>query len=392
MKLLLAHNRYRYAGGEDEVFRREGELLRLAGEQVLEYTRDNNEIAESAIVDRIKVGLQTVWAFDSAGDLRSLLRRERPDVAHFHNTFPLISPAAYCVCQEEKIPVVQSLHNARLMCPAATCHREGRVCEDCAGRAVPWPGVVHGCYQKSHIHTAVVAAMLTVHRLLKTWQKQVDAYIVFTDFFRHKFIAAGLPPEKIFLKPHFVAPDPGMKQGTGNYALFLGRFAPEKGVATLLKAWKNVRNIPLWICGEGPIEENVRRLAEENSSVHVLPRLSRSECFEAIKGARFLVWPSEGYNETFGLVAIEAFACGVPVIASGLGVMKEIVEDGGTGLHFIPGDAGDLADKVDWAWTHPHEMDAMGNRARMEYRAKYTAEQNHAILMKIYAQVQAARA
>src|SRR5207302_11043040 len=134
--------------------------------------------------------------------------------------------------------------------------------------------------------------------------------------------------------------------------------------ATLLKAWQNVRNIPLWICGEGPMEENVRRLAEENPSVHVLPRLSRSECFEAIKGARFLVWPSEGYNETFGLVAIEAFACGVPVIAARMGAMKEIVADHWSGLHFTPGDLNDLASKVSWAWSHPTEMEAMGEAAR----------------------------
>jgi glycosyltransferase involved in cell wall biosynthesis len=234
--------------------------------------------------------------------------------------------------------------------------------------------------------------MLTVHRLLKTWQKHVDAYIVFTDFVRQKFITAGLPPEKIFLKPHFLTSDPGMKQGIGNYALFLGRLAPEKGVATLLKAWKSLRDIPLWICGKGPMEEDIRHFAEENPMVRVLPRLSRSECFEVIKGARFLVWPSEGYCETFGLVAIEAFACGVPVIASRVGAMTEIVEDGRTGLHFIPGDARDLAERVEWSWTHPQEMEAMGHSARAEYQAKYTAEQNYTLLMKIYAQVQAANA
>jgi glycosyltransferase involved in cell wall biosynthesis len=158
-----------------------------------------------------------------------------------------------------------------------------------------------------------------------------------------------------------------------------------------MKAWKSLRHIPLRIHGEGPMEEDVRRLAEENPSVRVLPRLSRSECFEVIKGARFLVWPSEGYNETFGLIAIEAFACGVPVIASRLGAMTEIVEDGNTGLHFIAGDAADLAAKVEWSWTHPEEMDAMGNRARAEYQAKYTAEKNYPLLMAIYRQVQAAK-
>lgn len=384
MKVLLAHNRYRYAGGEDEVFHREKELLRLAGERILEYTRDNNEIADSALLHKIKVGLQTVWAFDSAKELRSLLRRERPHVAHFHNTFPLISPSAYYVCQEEGIPVVQSLYNARLMCPAATCLREGRVCEDCLGRSVPWPGVVHACYHKSRPQTAVVAGMLSAHRLLRTWQDRVDAYIVATEFFRQKYIAAGLPAEKIFLKPHFLSADPGMKEGTGNYALFIGRLAPEKGVETLLNAWKTLRHIPLCIRGEGPMEKDVRRFAEENPSVRVLPQLPRNECFEVIKGARFLVWPSEGYSETFGLVAMEAFACGTPVIGSRLGAMKEVVDDKRTGLLFTAGDPQDLAAKVDYAWTHLDEVTEMGRAGRAEYKSKYTAEPNYEALVRIY--------
>ena len=140
------------------------------------------------------------------------------------------------------------------------------------------------------------------------------------------------------------------------------------------------------------MKDEVLRFAEANPAVRISRRLSRPECSEAIKGARFVVWPSEGYNETFGLVAIEAFACGVPVIASRIGAMREIVEDGRTGLHFNPGDAQDLAAKVEWAWTHPREMDAMGNFARAEYQAKYTAEQNYPLLLQIYKQAQEARA
>jgi|SRR5437588_1434940 len=385
MKVLLVHNRYRYPGGEDEVFQREKELLRSLGDKILEYTRNNSEIADSGILDKIKRGLQTVWAFDSAEELRSLLRRERPDVAHFHNTFPLISPSAYYVCREEGVPVVQSLYNARLMCPAATCLREGRVCEDCLGRTLAWPGVVHACYHNSRLQTAVVAAMLMAHRLWRTWQERVDAYIVATEFFRQRYIAAGLPPEKIFLKPHFLSADPGMKEGTGDYALFMGRLAPEKGVATLLKAWKTLRHIPLWIRGEGPMEGEVHRFAQANPSIRVLPRLSRSECFEITKGARFLVWPSEGYAETFGLVAMEAFACGTPVISSRLGAMQEVVVDKKTGLHFTAGDPEDLAAKVAYAWTHLDEVMEMGRAGRVEYETKYTAKPNYEILRGIYA-------
>src|SRR6266550_2627380 len=251
MKLLLVHNRYRQPGGEDEVFLRQSELLRSAGHEVLEYTRHNDEIVDGGILSKANLAARTLWAWDSVARLRALLRREKPDLAHFHNTFPLISPAAYYACQREGVPVVQSLHNPRLMCPAATFYREGRVCEDCLGRCTSWPGIVHACYHNSHLQTAVVAGMLAGHRILGTWQEQVDAYIVFTEFFRQKFVRAGLPREKIFVNPHFLGTDPGMKQEMGDYALFLGRFEPEKGILTLLKAWRSLGHVPLQIAARG---------------------------------------------------------------------------------------------------------------------------------------------
>jgi len=384
MKLLLAHNRYRQSGGEDEVFLRETKLLRAAGHEVLEYTADNSEITEDGIFGKAKLAAQTLWAWDSVARLRALLRRERPCLAHFHNTFPLISPAAYYACQKEGIPVVQSLHNVRLMCPAATFYRKGSTCLDCLGRSVSWPGVVHACYRNSHLQTAMVAGMVTGHRILGTWHKQVDAYIVFTEFYRQKFISAGLSREKLFVKPHFLVTDPGMKQNSGDYALFVGRLAPEKGVPTLLEAWRSLRHVPLRIRGEGPLGSDVEQFTRESPSVSTLPYLSPKECLDLIKGARFLVWPSEGYYESFGLVAVEAFACGTPVIASRTGAMTEIVEDRKTGLHFTAGDADDLAAKVQWAWTHPDQMDEMGRAARAAYEGKYTAETNSQVLLGIY--------
>jgi glycosyltransferase involved in cell wall biosynthesis len=226
--------------------------------------------------------------------------------------------------------------------------------------------------------------MLLTHRLLHTWQERVDAYIVATEFFRQRYIAAGLPSEKIFLKPHFLNQDPGMKREVGHYAVFMGRLSPEKGVATLLKAWKILRHIPLWIRGEGPMENDVRRFAEENPSVCVLPRLSRSQCFQVLKGARFLVWPSEGYAETFGLVVMEAFACGTPVIASRSGAMAEVVDHGRTGLHFTPGDPEDLAAKAEYAWTHLDEVARIGRAGRAEYERRYTPGPSYLALMEIY--------
>ena len=384
MKILCIHNHYQQRGGEDAVFAAETTLLQQHGHEVLKYIEDNRCINE---MERLTVAAQTIWSFSSKRRLLKILQNTRPDMVHFHNTFPLISPSAYYACREAGVPVVQSLHNPRLLCPAATFFRSGHVCEDCLGKTPPWLGVLHACYRNSHLQTVLVAMMLTVHRLFKTWEKQVDIYIVFTEFYRQKFIKGGLPSEKIVVKPHFVYPDPGLrKQSSGNYALFIGRLDPEKGVLTLLQAWGQVKSIPLKIRGNGRLLKEVQDFINKNrlKSVELVGRISKQELINLIKGARFLVWSSEGYYETFGLVAIEAFACGVPVITSHLGAMAEIVEDGRTGLHFISGDPKDLAAKVEWAWMHPECMQAMAREARAEYVVKYTAEQNYQMLMDIY--------
>jgi len=394
MRVLVVHNRYRHAGGEDEVVLRESGLLRSSGHEVQEYTRHNGEIVEDGILSKAKMAMRTLWAWDSVSCLRSLLRHEKPDIAHFHNTFPLISPAAYYACQQEGIPVVQSLHNSRLVCPAATLHREGTACEECVERVVPWPGVVHGCFHNSHLQTAVVSGMLAGHRILGTWRDQVNAYIAFTEFFRQKFIRGGLPREKIFVKPHFLGTDPGMKQNIGDYALFVGRLAPGKGLRTLLQAFELLRNaIPLHIVGDGPLraESEAQKSRAGLSSVAFHGWLPREQTLKIMKSARFLIFPSE-WSETFGLTIIEAFGSGLPVIASRLGSMTEVLQEGKTGLYFAAGDPNDLASKAHWAWTHVKQMEAMGRAARAEYEVKYTAERNYELLMEIYRRARSATA
>jgi glycosyltransferase involved in cell wall biosynthesis len=388
LKVLLVHNYYQLPGGEDEVLRREKMLLVNAGHPVIEYTRHNSEIADYSFARKAGLALRTIWAGDSYHHIENLLKKERPNVAHFHNTMPLISPAAYYACAAAGVPVVQTLDNLRLLCPAGTLYRDGDLCQDCVGRTVPWPAVQHGCYQGSRVRSGVVASMLVAHRLLRTWHGKIAMYLVSTEFYRRKFIEAGIPAAKIVLKPHFVDGHPACKERMGDYALFVGRLAPEKGVLTLLEAWRDLQQVPLKIRGDGPLAGVVENAANrKGSSIEIIPRLSRDELFELIGGAQFLIWPSQGYYETFGLIAIESFACGVPVIASLTGVMREIVEDGRTGLHFNAGDPKDLAEKVAWAWTHPTELERMGRAARADFEAKYTAEHQYGMLIDIYRSV-----
>jgi glycosyltransferase involved in cell wall biosynthesis/2-polyprenyl-3-methyl-5-hydroxy-6-metoxy-1,4-benzoquinol methylase len=386
MKILFVHNHYQLPGGEDEVFRGEAALLRSKGHEVLENVRTNDEIRDYGIWNRVALGLRTVWAWDSTRKMRDLLKLEKPDVAHFHNMFPLISPSAYYACAEAGVPVVQTLHNYRLLCPGALLYRDGGVCEDCLHKRVKWPGILHGCYRGSRFATAPVAAMVAVHHGLGTWRQKVNQYIALTESSRRKFIEGGLPPQRVVVKPNFVHPDPKPKNGPGSYALYVGRLSEGKGLAVLLAAWgKLQRHIPLRIAGDGPLREELAAEIEAKKlrDVEIVGQVSPSEAFTLMHGARFLVFPSE-WPETFGMTIIEAFACGVPVIASRLGAMAEIITDGENGLHFGPGDAAELAEKAEWAWTHPAEIEEWGRNARVEYEAKYTAERNYQMLMDVY--------
>jgi glycosyltransferase involved in cell wall biosynthesis len=385
MKVLLVHNSYQQPGGEDVVVAQEAALLRRAGHEVVEYRRSNQALASLGLGGQLTLPVRLIWAHDAARELATLLRRIHPDVVHVHNTFAMISPAVYYVCQRLGIPVVQTLHNYRLHCARADFFRAGRVCEACLGKRLPWPSIVHGCYRGSRLQTAGVAAMLTVHHWWQTWETQVDVYIALTEFARQKLVQGGLPAEKIVLKPNFVSPDPGMRQEIGDYALFVGRCVPTEKIYTLLEAWQRVDAVPLKLVGSGLDVGTVRQLRQQYrlESVEFLGQRSRDEVFMLMKQARFVVFPSEWY-ETFGLVLVEAFACGVPVIASRLGAIEEVVDAGQTGLLFTPGDAADLAAKVRWAIDHPESLVTMGHKARQVYEAKYTATKNYTMLLDIY--------
>lgn len=395
MKIVLVHCQYQQRGGEDVVFEQERQLLERAGHQVVLFRRSNFEADSYPGVKRLVLIQKAIWNDDARRELAELLRAEKPDIVHVHNTWLMISPSIYIACREAGVPVVQTLHNYRLLCPQGSFFRDGAVCEECMDHTL-WRSLRYGCCENSRARTAAVGLMLAVHRGRHTWEREVTSYIVLTQFARSKFLSGGLPAEKMFVKPNFVYPDPLPRGDNGNspsaadrnYVLFAGRLSPEteKRVRTLLSAWTRLRSpIPLVIAGGGTQRDKLEKEASSHnlSTVTFKGLLSHDQTLAEMRGARFLVFSSEWY-ETFGLTMVEAFACGVPVICSRMGAMQEIVDDGRTGLHFTPGDAQDLAEKVEWAWNHPERMRRMGEEARREYESKYTAEKNYPLLMEIY--------
>lgn len=378
MKVMLVHNHYQEPGGEDRVFESESALLTSHGHDVVRYTAHNDTVQRH---NGVRLALDTMWSRTAYREIRASLERERPQIVHVHNTLPLISPSVYYAAAAVGLPVVQTVHNYRLLCPKAQLLRDGRICEDCVGRRLPWPGVVHACYRGSRAATSAVALMLGLHWALGTWTRRVSRYIALTHFMRRKLIEGGLPAERIVVKPNFVTPDPGAGEHDGGYALFVGRLSPEKGLPTLLRAWAHVGDrLPLKIAGSGPEDG----LADGAAfGVEWLSRVTHSEVLALMRRAYVLIVPSDWY-EGFPAILAEACATALPAIASRLGAMAEIVEDGRTGLLFNPGDAGDLAAKVNWALDHPRELAEMRWRTRAEYETKYTAERNYELLLATY--------
>jgi glycosyltransferase involved in cell wall biosynthesis len=378
LRVLVVHNRYQQAGGEDAVVRDEMRMLRERGVQVELYERHNEQVAE---LSRTRLAAGAVWSRRTTGDIDTLLRVWRPDVIHAHNTFPLISPALYSAAAKHHVPVVQTLHNFRLFCAQAMFLREGNICEDCMG-TLPWRGVLHKCYRGSAAQSAVLVGMLGVHRVLGTYQKRVARYIALNRFCRDKFVQAGLPAARMAIKPNFVdLPAPPGEAPRGG-ALFVGRLSPEKGVVTLAQAARLSPEVAIEVIGDGPQEDLLQGLA----GVRMLGRQIPDEIYARMRSAACLVLPSVWY-ENFPRVLVEAFACGLPVIASRLGAMADLIEEGVTGLLFEPGDAAQLAERLAWARANPGRMRRMGANARAEYELKYTPEVNFAQLGAIYQEV-----
>jgi glycosyltransferase involved in cell wall biosynthesis len=383
MKILMVHNEYLNSGGEDVSFRMEVEMLRRHDCRVVTMVESNLRVDQ---LGRVRTAARSIWSPETFRRVRAVLRGAQFDIVHVQNFFPLISPSVYYAARAEGVPVIQSLRNYRLMCAAGTFNRDGRVCEDCTGRVWPWPAILHACYQKNVVGSAVVGTMQAINRGLGTWHHTVDAYIAVSEFMRDKYVANGFPPGKIFVKSNFLYPDPALGTGDGNFALFVGRLAPEKGLGTLVRAWDlSGQRIPLKVVGAGPMTSLFTNGSKLPSIEH-LGWQPTEEVLRLMGSARFIVIPTEWY-EGHPRTAVEAFSRGLPVIASQLGGMAEMIEDGRTGVLFRPGDADDLAAKIGWALEHRDSMSQIGAHGREVYELRYTDSMNYRQLSNIYHRV-----
>lgn len=394
MKITIVHNAYPQYGGEDTVVANEMAMLERHGGDVIPWIVPTEE---SGILNLIRCGFSAMWNPFAYRKLKLLLAREKPDIVHCHNTFPLLSPSVFAACHNAGVPVVQTIHNYRHICPAGGFFREGHICEECIGKKFPIPALKHGCYRNSLIASAVPAMTAYAQRIRRTFERDVDALIALNCFEREKLIEGGIPADKIIIKPNF-CPEPVSRKPDPRPAdkpftiCFAGRFSEDKGIPLLLEAWKafsgiaalnGMPNACLQIAGGGDLADMVSKAAEQSESIQYMGSLSHEATVEMIAQADCLVCPSLWY-EGMPMTLLEAFGSGTPVIASRIGGLPEMVEDGINGFLFSPGDKNELETRIHKLHSSPELLAEMGKNAHDIYQTRYSEPVNFPLLEKIY--------
>lgn len=383
--ILLVHCHYRLAGGEDAVFADERAMLERHGHKVFTYERTNEG-------STLSMGLEAVFSWKTWREVRALIRKEKIDLVHVHNTLLTVSPSVFWAARSLGVPVVQTLHNFRLFCPNGVLLREGKVCEDCPRRKGGlWQAMQHRCYRNSLAQSAVCAFVYAFHRLLGTY-KQVDL-ITLTDFDKQKLLEFNtrhrvFEPARLFVKPNTAAPEGPLPplvpwSGRKNQVVFAGRLEELKGLRTAVEGWKLLADDPdapeLLIVGDGPLVNWAKEQAVPR--VRLLGRLPREKLRTLLGESRAVLAPSLCY-ESFALVPAEAHVMGTPVLASDLGNVGAMVRPGVDGLRFAPGDAAALAEAVRALPALGEKMDPAAVRAAA--LAAFAPEENYRQLMEIY--------
>lgn len=377
MKVLFIHNRYQYFGGEDAVLSSEIEMLR-SNNVFVETVIFNNSTIDNSF-EKFVAFFSSIYSIKASKVVRAAIIAHKPDVIHVHNFFPLVSPSVYDVAEKFKIPIVQTLHNYRIACPGAFFLRDGKVCEKCIGGNF-MHSIVHKCYKNSYIGSLSLASMDYVHKMIGTWNKKIDRIICLTNFAKNKFVQFGLNESIITVKPNFVE-SRGVSvslKPRDNVGLFVGRISHEKGIQNLMKIHDRIKG-KILIAGDGPLLERLNGF----KNFIVLGRKTPDEIFKLMKQTSFLLFPSIWY-EGFPMTIVESFVNRLPVVASKLGAMEEVIVDSKTGLHFEPNNLAEMVEKINWAFENYDKMRQYGENAYSEYLRYYTAEENYKILISIY--------
>jgi len=398
VRVLLIHNRYRSGspGGEDVVFEQERQLLESAGHDVAIYSRSNDEVSlrNPVHIGSLIVGMKR--SRRTVRDLTKVIRAFRPDIAHIHNLFPLISASAYDPCVAASIPIVQTLHNYRFSCIAANHFRNQAVCLSCTPRNHRM-GVQAGCYRNSKVASVLVSSAIEAMWARAVSDSAVDKFIVLSNFAQEWLVSHGVDRSRVVIKPNFVhcnppAPQLPVKMPSDGYLVFSGRLSEEKGVAVLIEAWRSLRDIPLLVVGDGPLRARLEfEVARDQLPIRFTGNLPRDEAVQIVSSAQGVIVPSLWF-EGMPMVVLEAWSVGVPVLASRIGGLEEMLSEDRLGFGFAPGDPQSLVAAVRYLMQNPAAAKDRVERAREVVQQRHSREYSLHLMESVYRDVMARRA
>jgi glycosyltransferase involved in cell wall biosynthesis len=388
MRILVVHNRYRSdaPSGENRVADQEGEALAALGHEVMRFGGSSDEIEQWSVAKKASLPARIVWNREAYRDLSAVLREHRPEVVHVHNTFPLLSDAVLHACRDVRVPVVATIHNYKLVCANGMFFRRGTVCHDCT-HGLPVRAVMHGCYRESHAATVPVALAKSLHK--PAWKSLVSAYVFVSQSARDLHRGLGLASDRVFVRYNLIPRHNRPQTARTGTVVYAGRLSEAKGVRLLMAGWDRYRStsvepgLRLVIVGGGPLQDEVAAWASARPSVEMTGTVSGDRCAEVISHARAVLLPS-AWEETFGLVAVEAMALGVPPVAAGHGSFTELITPGVDGVLFSPGDPAALALAITDVEQNPEQYDVYGDQARKTYEHRFDPRRSMEELLEIY--------
>lgn len=388
LRILQVHNGYQILGGEDVVAANEKRLLEMNGHTVYSYSRNNSELNEMNLFQKILVPFMAVYSFKTYREVKKIIKEQKIDVVHVHNTLMMVSPSVFYAAFHCHVPVVQTLHNFRMLCPAGSFFRGDRVCEECSEQSLVC-SLKYGCYRGSRVQTFVSAAILKTHRILGTYRKV--NFICLTEFNKKKLSQLNkkgkevIDMNKVYIKPNFTFQDDEKFESSSHldYFLFVGRVEALKGIDVVIKAFEKMPNQRLVVAGDGPLMGEMQEYIKTHQiqNVEFAGYLSKQQLQEKYRRARAVIMSSQCY-EAFAMTIAEAYSYGVPVIAGDIGNLRNMVEENVTGIRFCYDSPEDLAEKVQK--YNVMDIEGMKKNAKQFYEQRLRPEDNYQILKKIY--------
>lgn len=308
MRILILFNRYVYRGGEDTYVEYLISLLKKRGHKVLLYEKDSRDIKN--IFDSLRAGIGLFWNRETNLNIDRIIKSFDPDIAHFHNIYPLISPTAYRVCKRHSIPIIQTIHNYKFMCPKNSLYRDGSLCDLCVGKTIAWPSIIYGCYHESRLSSLVYSFAFAFHRLMGSFA-MIDTYIFPTKFVKDYYCKhlSFINPKKAIVLP-YAAPSFGnhVSSSDKDYYLFVGRLAEEKGITQLIDQFIESKR-KLVVLGSGPLESQLKNKCRTFANIRLIPHTNASQVRKYMTRAKAVIIPSRWY-EVLPFVFLEATALG----------------------------------------------------------------------------------